>query len=558
MSAKVIDFPSVRDAASNRNAQEQHAREQDAKLRAAFAEVVRKVREEAGRGGKLEKWQAIAPAQAVDRLVRECKRRKFKLNEIANTVGDRTPRIRLDRLRVDSKLGLALAKKEFNRNLITKVKPYVDTLERLADVLELDVDNEIYDAFIATDLGTSALRAIDQPSGELSIFIHDLVRMIVEREDLKDFFRECRRTTGTYDFIAETTKPSCSPIHWDQGYEGQRCVNLSRELFPTVPLVRVEGPSFQGRLAVEKRQVAPASSSPKDVTALIWEQDDYTRPNDVLMVSANILLYTDIRLTIAPMKQPEDIGPLFESVSYIELEVRPNGGSRFIRVELSYPHTTMSLRTEFNGEEWIKVSEPPGGSCAAKFDNGWFRIYGFNGTWNGYDKLGAEVRIDATYMDYFRTPFDNGWRDDNFYGWSRVDAETVGKFEDVTYSSDIMDCETESAIMNTLIKMGKLSESEIAHPSIRSVDDDSIRGRLLIDPSHGPGRLPTELRCKGIAREIETAVFTGAIEQALITDSRRVKALLRARIEQARANREADIAELRKRWRGAMTAEDGE
>jgi hypothetical protein len=525
MSAEIVKFPVLRMPPNTSGPQESQE-----KLRQYRQGLVRDVRAAADDPKRMfARNEEIAPAQTVDRLLSEAKAKGITIeNHVRPELEKRKLSIRhLDRLRVNHEISPHEAKKTAPKDLVRKIRPYVQIVDVLADLLERNRDEVISDAFRETEFFRSGTVSIDAPESNLSWILHAMTDWIVRSEKLREYFKEGRRIHGTYDPVMDKFLYGGVGTEDEEAYEDCKDLALTQRILPTVPLVRLHRATFVGPLEIEKAPLAQ-----KDATrAVVAETCDIRRVEGIpplgktKTLDAEIILSTDIRLVVGPRTRNDDLGPMFEICSHVALKT--DGENRALTFDLSsFPLSARVATKPHLGEldEYI-------GLVAAQFEEGWHRVTAFgtkgwrlqSGNYRTNDSPdGIDPASEAGPSDrdpnYFGTRLDTGIIFDPVMGqsceewavsWHPVNPLTVGK----------------------LIEL--LSRSEVT---------------WMIDVN-GPKEKPALLQFAGTqCRQFETALYTLAVQEVLVSECRHLKVKLAECIDSVELELEAQMTSLVKRW----------
>jgi hypothetical protein len=336
------------------------------------------------------------------------------------------------------------------------------------------------------------------PAREFSFLIWDIAEAIIQSERLHEYFAQARTTNGMYDLATGKIGAGRARLLPDYGFEGGLDVHEFAPPIPSVPLLRVPGATFRGPLSVELEPIA-GPKEPIDAVAALLRAEPLVTLGACNVIDAEISLYTDISLVIAPMQRAQDLGPLFETRSFVELREGRIGDEELMAIipdpiPLTYPFslTPITAPRSFNVEYESEIAGVVG-TVAARFENGWRRITGFGSDgWSGTEELSESIGVTMDAGVYCDAPLPY-WlgerrRPEFAVYWSPVNAETVANLEK-------LDAGCYSAL----------------------IPHEVIEGR---EP-------PSEPAFSAAALLIEEAIHTGAIELALIKDSRKLKAQLR-------------------------------
>jgi hypothetical protein len=495
MSDKIIPFPGSPESAIRLEQKAKHERLQQERVSSVRAAAKDPKRE-------FDRDNEIGPAQTIDKLIDDAKKQKITQRDIRKA----HPKLHLERLRVDHELSPSEAKKEAANNLIRKVQPYVAVLDTLAEKLGRSAVEIISEAFSNTTFWQIALVSVDDPAAEFNWLLHEMSRYVVTSKQLDDYFRQASSIPERYDPVRGDFFPAVDQAgYFKEGYENMTDGWETQPSFPTVPLVRVHRETFSGLLLVEEKPVAPPDYPAAEAAALILKNQHPFRPTDTR--DCEVSLFTDLRLVIGPLTRADDLGPLFETRSYVELktdeQLRP----------LTFSLALYPLYALPDGED-------PVGSVAARFDDGWRRIGGVTPEWTTIE--GQGIAEWSAYPEFFGVNFNAGVRFEPLIGdhggeewavcWYPVNASTVKQ-------------------LMTLL-------------SSPTPPEWLLRERVGPEATHEVFWFPGEY-----CQEFEQALYTGAIETELAADCDRLKTRLAECIEEFKKKRELEMETLLSRWR---------
>ncbi len=409
-------------------------------------------------------------------------------------------------------------------------------LEALAEILDVPVNDVIYDAFKETSFNRTSNISHDDPIIELLLKLIEFCEAVVVNQSLSDYFQKGRNIGAEYnlvsgDFVRSKHPPFGSVEEgWDGGYEGAPETSWTRRAFPSAPLLRVNRARFKGPLFVERQLVASSESSAAEVARIVspvlnstFDNEAWLPLRDPDQVDAEVLLFTDICLAIGPRTRADDLGPLFELRPFVELKT--NGTNR----PLTFPYSLAPLRAKSEDGFITELV----GSVAAQFEDAWRRVSGDGWTgWVGTEEDGTVIEIDENIgrdldfgPQFEKRLIDEPGFPDFAVHWAPVNDSTLTQ----------------------LVKLGR----DLAQQAKWGRGG----GERLFDLA-GPHPKPTDPPLeKQTYRDFEIALATGAIEQALINDCKHLKTALAERIKQANETRERENAAMYERWRNLRQPE---
>lgn len=528
MSAEIVKFPVLRISPNTSTSGPGESQEKLRQYRQGLVRDVRAAADDPKR--KFARNEEIAPAQAVNRLLSEAKAKGITIEKhVRPELEKRKLSIRhLDRLRVNHEISPHEAKKTASKNLVRKIRPYVQIVDVLADMLERNRDELLSDTFRETEFFRSAPVSIEAPESNLSWMLHAMTDWIVRSEKLREYFKEGQRINGRYDPVVDRFLYGGVGTEDEEAYENNLDLALSQHTMPTVPLVRLHRATFSGHLEVEKTPIAQKDAA----RALVAEMCDIRRIDlesgvpplgKTKTVDTEIILSTDIRLVIGPRTRNDDLGPMFEIGSHVALKT--DGVNRALTFDLSsFP---LSARTESQFGDLAEYT----GSVAAQFDEGWHRVTSFgtkgwklqSGSYRTNDSPdGIDPASEAGPSDrdpkYFGTRLDGGIIFDPIMGqscsewaiyWHPLNPLTIGKLVEL------------------------LSRSEVT---------------WLLDVN-GPKEKPAFFQFAGTeCQQFETALYTLAVEEAFVSECRHLKLKLAECIAAVQSELEARMRSLVTRW----------
>ncbi|WP_301004876.1 hypothetical protein [Mesorhizobium sp.] len=525
----VVPFPKLRQVPVTAAARV----EQDARRETSRSEIVRSIRAAAENPSAQfgARDDEVWPAQAVDRLLAQAKSQGITQRRIQELLKEKgRPQRHLERLRADHTVSPAEAKKKAGaQNLIRKIEPYLIVLDVLAEALALSPDDVVLEAFRGTAFSQPVTFAIDEPAVRLNWQIKEMVEWVVRSTGLPSYFEEVRRLRAGYDpttdeivfggtgpepnsFHAGPGKPDFRP--GDLGYEDHIDMSVPPyPAIPTVPLLRVRRVTIYGSIDVEKAVLAPNESPRSEVAALCMLRNHRASvpmgPTETL--PAQLDVSTDICLSIGPRTRRDDLGPMFEIRSRVELSVE----EQKCQTTFDWASMPFCARDDISEDE-APVAELSGfaGTVAAQFPNGWRRVGRFG-------KQGLRTTGDLRVDTLFGVSLDGGIQFEPLMG----------------------DCQIEAAFW--LLPVNPETVERLAHllNELRTgMQSKRLPGapekcQWLIDPE-GPHGIPAEFQFASPAcREFETALYSGTIEEALVKECRR----LQARLEECKGRTEAAL-----------------
>jgi hypothetical protein len=161
-------------------------------------------------------------------------------------------------MRVANALSPGEAKRQNEKGLVRSIKPFLQLLEMLAELLDQDSDDLIYSAFKDTSFGQSHARVENDVASDLNYLLHEMIRSVIRSEELAQYFSKARRAIGFYDPAAKDFFSGCSAVMASaSGYDKEFSEIWSAPPFPAVPLLRIQRMQFSGPLRFEKRVLAP-------------------------------------------------------------------------------------------------------------------------------------------------------------------------------------------------------------------------------------------------------------------------------------------------------------
>jgi len=166
------------------------------------------------------------PAREIHRLLAEAKRRKKTHRDVYQSLEKMQRKVRhLERLQVAPDVASKEARENTNV-LAKKLRPYVYVLEALAEILDVPVNDVIYDAFKETSFNRTSNISHDDPIIELLLKLIEFCEAVVVNQSLSDYFQKGRNIGAEYnlvsgDFVRSKHPPFGSVEEgWDGGYEG--------------------------------------------------------------------------------------------------------------------------------------------------------------------------------------------------------------------------------------------------------------------------------------------------------------------------------------------------
>ncbi|MGO4642480.1 hypothetical protein AB4Z43_29000 [Mesorhizobium sp. 2RAF45] len=488
----------------------------------------------------------IWPAQAVDRLLAQAKSRGITQRRIQERLAEKErPQRHLERLRADHTVAPAEAKKKAGaQNLIRKIEPYVAVLDVLAEALNLTPDEVVLDAFRGTAFWQSVTFAIDDPAVRLNWRLHQMVDWIIRSTRLHSYFEEVRRLRAGYDPITDEivfrgAGPDPRPTReglgsadfrpGDLGYEDYLDVSVPPyPAIPVIPLLRVWRVTLRGPIEVEKAALAPNECPRSEVAALCALRDrrGADRMGSTETLPARLDVFTDICLGIGPRTRRDDLGPMFEIRSHVELSVQEQACQTTTFDWSSMPFCARDDVPSGDDGPYAEIAEFAG-TVAAQMPDGWRRVGRFGKY--GLKTSGNHYGIDSL----FGFSFDGGIQFEPLMG----------------------ECSIEAAFWLLPVNSGTVERFASVLSGLRakspwaSLPGSPEKSRWLCR-LEGPHGKPAEFHFASPAcQEFETALYSGAIEEALAAECHRLQRKLdecKDRTEAA-LRRQDDV--LMARWR---------
>jgi hypothetical protein len=198
MENNIIQFPQLTNPACP-EVDERKAKHEQAKRQLVLS--IRQAANDPKR--KLDYKDVLRPAQTVDRLVAEAKKRKITQRIIKEAFNlEKLPLRHLERLRVAHEFSPDEAKSRANPELVRKIKPYVQVIDLLSKILEHKPDDQIYEAFANTAFAHSAAITVDDGAAQLSWLLHEMAKYVIRSEHLLDYFDKVRKVSGRYEVVS--------------------------------------------------------------------------------------------------------------------------------------------------------------------------------------------------------------------------------------------------------------------------------------------------------------------------------------------------------------------
>ncbi|MEI8719783.1 hypothetical protein [Mesorhizobium sp. ISC11] len=573
MSGKVIDFYSKRPLAATFDGIPASTVD-DTMLRkgSAKANLILTLNEEmrTPRKTKLCVDDRVPVAQYVDKLFREAKLKNSTRQTIEARIPANLAGYKLDRLKLDSRLERAVARKKIKRDQCPYLQHYVEIVKTLASVLDIAEHEALYEAFRDTSLMHIGGVPAGNENVEFSDLLHEVTKQLARSPLFDRFFQELRNLPGCYDAtthrfvpafkptfmtIPKTvapTKPCDIPLAEEfdamqASYEDEFNTWEFSSPLPSTPILEVLCGEWTGQLMIERKPIAEEGMSKEAVAEIVSWRDGPHKIADPYPLTARVALFTQVRLAIGPMSSPDDLGPIWEVCSRVQ--VFAEGVDRLLTCDRSL--TPLAALAEYDLDEFV-------GTCALRLSGGWHRVTGLaSGRWQASETsprdasqqsagdsterwLGSETLtpgIGLCYDDgvYVKTfvgassvfPSWSSWRPEFCTHWHRVNGYTVEQVVSVLERTD------RSQTQNVRFCHGKPGSRKIAF------NNDSFRFR-------------------GDARRLEIALATGAIEEDITFSCRRLKEALHRRLDEKRsAVLEVDAA-IRAAVSGVILEGDGD
>jgi len=466
-------------------------------------------------------YDVVWPAMEVDRLLREAKKRKIPRAKIADLLravagaAGRKPYMHWERLRpsetkkdakTEREVRADIDKRAPSTNALSKdVQDYVNLLEALADALGYERDDVLYSAFERTKIGTTQQSAPPSPAERLLVALQEVAGSIAASHNLADYFDRASQVNGEFNIVSgDIARWDCALLSGltspnnRGGFLNEVDVAWHPLPFPRVPLLRVFRHGFSGPILVSSRRIANATCDTSEVARLASPCSIETWKVLPLPLSqfrsldAELELYAELRLVIAPRQHSKDIRPMLECGTFVQLKtedcIRP----------LTFPHSIIPLSScdDEDGEVNAFV-----GSVAAQFDDGWRRVTGVNRrTWEGIGELaphfGGSLDSDVSIKSVLGS---EGY--EFIVGWHPLSLDTVAALLDV------------------------------------------VPEATFLPELDGPDPRPTEIWSANCA-PLQTCIFTGALQKALAESCDRLETQLSERIAESQSTIEREFEAL--------------
>lgn len=488
----------------------------------------------------------IWPARAVNRLLAQAKARGITHRSIQERLAEKgTPQRHLHRLRVNHTVAPAQAKKEADPDLKKKIEPYLAVLDVLAETLGLSPDEAVLDAFRGTVFSQPVTFPIDDPTVRLNWRLHQMAGWIIRSTRLHAYFEEVRRLRAGYDPTTDeivfggagpnprqrstpdgTTSADIGP--GDLGYEDYLDMSVPPyPAIPVVPLLRVRRVTLHGSIAAEKAALAPNELRRSEVASLCTLRDqravDPMGPTEIL--PARLDVFTDICLALGPRTRRDDLGPMFEIRSHIELSVQ----ERACQTTFDWSSMPFCARDDIPSGDDVPYREIAefAGTVAAQLPDGWRRVGRFGK--DGLRSSGSHYGIDSL----FGITFDGGIQFEPLMG----------------------DCPIESAFCLLPVNPGTVDRfvhliAELGEKPLFAIMPDEPKKWSWLCNLEGPHGSAAEFQfANPTCREFESALYSGTIEEAFAAECHRLQGKLDECKERTEAalKRQDDV--LLARWR---------
>lgn len=495
--------------------------QQDIAREESRSEIVRRIRREAKDISSLfpRRDDEIWPARAVDRLLALAKSRGIThghIQALLKEIG--RPLRHLERLRADHTVAPDEAKKKAGaQNLIRKMAPYLVILDVLAETLGLAPDEVVLDAFRGTAFSQPVDFPIDDPVVRLNWRLLQMADWVVRSTSLNSYFEEVRRLRAGYDPTTDEivfggigpdpqpnrTGPTSADFRsGDLGYEDYLDMSVPPyPAIPAVPLLRVRRAMLQGPIEVEKTALAPNERPRSEIAALCQLRNHKAGypMGPIETLPARMDVFTDICLAIGPRARRGDLGPMFEIRSHIELFVH----ERACQITFDWSSMPFCARDDIS-EDDAASAELTGfaGSVAAQLPDGWRRIGRFGK--HGLRPAGSECSSN------FGISFDGGFQFEPLMGESWIEAA----FSLLPVNSDTVE---------RFLRLVAELRAKSQYAKLPGLPE-KWQWLCRLDGPHGK---PAEFHFASPAcREFETALCSGAIEEALAAECHRLQGKL--------------------------------
>jgi hypothetical protein len=250
----------------------------------------------------------IAAAREVGALVRQARERNITVEGIRSALPGTT---RLDRYMLRPDLDPSDADKKSGK-LQQRVSGYLEAAEVIARLTRQDPDALKIRVLSGTSLWSqpsAALTEDDPRASHLAAELGEMGRSVVRRTKLEKLFERARRVPGVWDVALETFDASMMAcLHQDSYLELFQHWTEAPPL-PSVPLVRCVHAVFPTAVLLES--VGRAEILSGDAA----HDDEF----DSSVRGAWFQLSREIRLALGPTTSPDNVGPMFESRAHIAI-----------------------------------------------------------------------------------------------------------------------------------------------------------------------------------------------------------------------------------------------
>ena len=498
---------------------------------------LRRLEEGRTRGGKKgpvfrSLGDRIKAALANGEHVERARERGVSTGQIDEAFGGRSDRYRLA---PGGGVSTREAREKAARSLMQQARGYLRLAGAIAELTGENAD----DLKLEVVKGTSLWSSLDRPQGDdagderaerLDLLIREMSRRVIRKEKLAGLFETLRRVPGEWsgrDGDGHEFVRRVYPCQSSRGFEnGYSCIFEEVEPLPGARLARLPAAELDVSVFPVERTEAGDLSLGADGEAGAF--------------SGTLRLFREILLVIGPTTSALNIGPMFEARPYCDL------------VSADQDYVCQGWYLEFNSWEDIFTDGDLAGGMAVVNDKDGMWSWSFmrretddGGPWSEfYLRAPSKVRLigevcdpdasdDANFSSLYWRPRDESVReDDDFrlhYWWGDVAWMPV----DAAHVAFLLDRPKEGSWWPT------------NRPRASSL--------YLYEPPEEQW-FPVET----LAYDVENALATGALEQALLDDIEDIRRALDKRIEEWRASMEARDARLIAEWSADSTDGDAD
>ena len=509
MSAQIISFPNVPGSGDS---------ESHRALVSVRQELVRMVRSAALQPKYRfpARHDPIYPAQMVDRLIAEAKRAKITHGDIRQALPAMPISWRhIERLRVDHTLAPVEAIKRHRGYITRKVQPYVLVIDTLAKLIGRPPDETLYEAFRDTSFLRSASQELDSPCAAFASLLHEMGAYLASSDMFSAYFDMGDSCPAFFDqTLGKFVAGPFSAV--GKSLEGNFDMWHVGSALPAVTLVRIKRGGWEGPLLIDKSAIASPSTKASEVAEAITWSRKHGVISDTSSLNAEVSLYTEIGLAIGPLSRPGEFGPLWQTQSRIEIYI----DGRRCPLTCDSSLTPFAASPEFDEEAGRYVGDLYDyvATAAILLSDGWHRATGLGMSgWSGNPPLHPLIGLYYDFGLYLETLLGSGGevalsqtRPEFCIHWDRVNAESVSQFVELLQESAGM----------TVKPIGPYK-----------------------------GQAPSEFLFKAKAQALETALATGALEDALSRSCSELSKALNQYADARKATLQRQTAALLSRWK---------